>query len=405
MPIQGQTQNQAGPLNPQMVGTVGQVQNVAATLFALEVDGANPRDKVTSEVIMTSGYFTGDLGILTGSTTAGSQIHSASLDSANQIYYQQIADKVDTDATATAQLSVAYGNFVGGGSKESYADKGSDGASEYIYKQWASILLPENEVTGAFFISSPASDPAVASGYDGGIYVVSAHRSLMGDAIDPGNWTFNFTGSKTNGNGSELTLTDDSVNKTPEVTIVGKRYNIVSGSGGTVVSASTARNFGFFYSDIGVWIMSAAELSASIPGDKVSTAAVVYDSGSQQGFGIYGSTTVDENNALRLINCLRGSGSEEAGGQLTIRDMNVEQSVSYFCRAYAPYANFSNNPTFCSSSANKIRHEAMLGNPQVYISHIGLYNRSGQIMAVANLSKPILKNFSTEATIKVKLTF
>ena len=47
----------------------------------------------------------------------------------------------------------------------------------------------------------------------------------------------------------------------------------------------------------------------------------------------------------------------------------------------------------------------MWGNPQTFITGVGLYNSSGQLLAIAQLSKPLKKNFASEATIKVKLTY
>ena len=47
----------------------------------------------------------------------------------------------------------------------------------------------------------------------------------------------------------------------------------------------------------------------------------------------------------------------------------------------------------------------MWGNPNVYISGIGLYGAGGALIAIGKLSTPLKKNFSTEATIKVKLTY
>ena len=40
-----------------------------------------------------------------------------------------------------------------------------------------------------------------------------------------------------------------------------------------------------------------------------------------------------------------------------------------------------------------------------FITSVQLYNQNGDIVAVGNLSKPLKKNFSSEATIKVKLTY
>ena len=67
--------------------------------------------------------------------------------------------------------------------------------------------------------------------------------------------------------------------------------------------------------------------------------------------------------------------------------------------------NFSNNPTFISGSQNELRHSSMIGNPTTFISGVQLYNAAGDMVAVGRLSTPVKKTFTSEATIKVKLTF
>ena len=47
----------------------------------------------------------------------------------------------------------------------------------------------------------------------------------------------------------------------------------------------------------------------------------------------------------------------------------------------------------------------MRGNPQTFITSVQMYNQNQEMVAVANLSTPLKKNFSSEATIKVKLTY
>ena len=104
--------------------------------------------------------------------------------------------------------------------------------------------------------------------------------------------------------------------------------------------------------------------------------------------------------ALRFINCL-----QPTDAKLKFRDEEVTISNQYFCRIRAGEMNFSNNPTFTSGSLNEVRHTTMKGNPATYISQVQLYNPRGDIVAVGNLSTPLKKNFSSEATIKVKLTY
>jgi hypothetical protein len=44
-------------------------------------------------------------------------------------------------------------------------------------------------------------------------------------------------------------------------------------------------------------------------------------------------------------------------------------------------------------------------DPQTYITTIGLYNDSNELIAVAKTSQPIVKSFDKEVLIKVKLSY
>ena len=76
-----------------------------------------------------------------------------------------------------------------------------------------------------------------------------------------------------------------------------------------------------------------------------------------------------------------------------------------FGRIDSSETNFTANPTFVSGGLNKLRHTDMMGNPTTFITGIGLYNSAGQLLATARLSSPLKKNFASEATVKVKLTY
>ena len=47
----------------------------------------------------------------------------------------------------------------------------------------------------------------------------------------------------------------------------------------------------------------------------------------------------------------------------------------------------------------------MKGNPTVFVTGVELYGGNGDMVATGKLSTPLKKNFSTETTIKAKLTF
>ena len=97
--------------------------------------------------------------------------------------------------------------------------------------------------------------------------------------------------------------------------------------------------------------------------------------------------------------------SGPADTKMSFRDEEDQVSAQYFCRVRSAHCNFSNNPTFISGSQNKLRHDKMRDNPQTFITSVQLYNTEGHMVAVGNLSTPLKKNFSSEATIKVKLTY
>jgi hypothetical protein len=84
--------------------------------------------------------------------------------------------------------------------------------------------------------------------------------------------------------------------------------------------------------------------------------------------------------------------------------MERVKATYYFVRARNAEFNYSNNKSFTTGSG-ELLYSTFADNPQVYITTVGLYNTSLELLAVAKLSQPILKNFTREALIKVKLNY
>ena len=124
------------------------------------------------------------------------------------------------------------------------------------------------------------------------------------------------------------------------------------------------------------------------------------------GQGLAPELTVDgtADNSLKLANAIHM-------GAQTFRSEEDQTSKAYFCRALANDFNFSNNPTFVSGSNKALRNQDMVGYPHSFITTVGLYQSAGnnpnasQLVAIGRLSSPVQKNYGTEATIKVKLTY
>ena len=372
----------------------------------ISIDPTEGMDKITQTEKVTSPYHSDGTTELLGAS-----IVTSSLTDTNEKYFFGISN---TATPTTEEWNVAFGSTNGYGANVEATTKSE---TEAIYKQYASVLLAPTEVTGGFFISNAGSAGILSNVKDDEIYIMSSRRSNMKDKLNKGNWSIFLSGSVTAGGSAVagmadgatlLHLTDDSVNDTPTATPVGNRYNIVSGSGGTVTRAATEKTYGFFYPDMGIMVFSAQELSASIPGSgsTANLAAVTTFQGNNavanthRGLGYYKGTSVDTNTAMRFVNCL-----QTLGTKLSFRDEEDQVSAQYFCRVRAAHCNFSTNPTFVSGSLNELRHTSMKGNPNVFITAVQLYNTSGDMVAVGHLSTPLKKNFTSEATIKVKLTY
>jgi hypothetical protein len=80
-------------------------------------------------------------------------------------------------------------------------------------------------------------------------------------------------------------------------------------------------------------------------------------------------------------------------------------STHYFVRIKNAEYNFSNNTSYVTGSVGQISQTSFIGDPKTYITTVGLYNDSQELLAVAKLSKPLLKSFQREALVRVKLDF
>jgi len=79
-------------------------------------------------------------------------------------------------------------------------------------------------------------------------------------------------------------------------------------------------------------------------------------------------------------------------------------STIYFCRATHNKFNYSYNPTYVSSSKMVVKSVAA-DTPVSYITTIGLYNSSNELLATAKVSEPLKKDPTNELTLRVRLDY
>ena len=346
-------------------------------------------DTITSQITVTNGYHDGGVG-----TLAGSNYTTSSLSSTQKKYYYNL------QYNSKDHFSVTYGHKAGSGS--SVQTTTTEGETKAVYRTFYNITETNSErlrdTTGWLMVDGTNSTNAVTQS---DVYVIAAERLQMKDRLNPGTWTMKLSGSSSVGSSSFISLTDNSKTTAPSSAPFGERYDIVSGSAGSVVVAASTKTYGFFYPDAGIMVFSANALSSSLPGTKgfIQSGSDFAKKGSVgNGFAPDVRVVSAADNANKMRIALQK-------GSVTLRSEEQQYIFDHFCRARANEYNLSQNITFWSGSNYKIRHDDMVTNPQVYISEVGLYDSAGSLMAVGKLSSAINKNFSSEAIIKVRLTY
>ena len=348
---------------------------------------------------VTTGFFSGGKGNL-----GGTNLVTSSLSATQKGYYYTL------QYNSEDHFSCLYGMSAGSGSSAASLNAGV-GETQAIYESFASKLLRASDVINGFYISGSADTQ------DKDVWILVAERAKMKDRLNAGNWTLCLSGShgiasaEAGASGSELFVTDDSKTNVAYASPLGPRYNIVSGSKGSVTTAANIKRFGYFWPEVGTMVFSGRILSSSLGGCNLTYSPKSATSGAiDSGAGLKNNNnfnfdrTVGTNNALKLANALM-LGGNRSGQPHTFRAEEDKTSVTYFCRALSRDFNFSSNPTFISGSEGRFRVAEFEGNPQTAISTIVLMNNNGSPVAVGRLSNAIQKNYSKEAIIKVVLTY
>jgi len=325
--------------------------------------------------IVTSGLFSGGNTSITAFYTASTQgVASAS--------YVDIYNEDPTGSAAEIQFSLGFAHVEGSGSIGNSSDTNNgDRQSAAMYRQFRNLLLAPN--TDKFsFTGAPA---ASSSGYDD-FYFISIQRSRMREKLNPGNWELRISGST-----RTVRLIDDSSGSAASIEQGGRVFNIVSGSiagGSTSIKTAAASETtdgapGLFYADLGLLLLNPDWFHANCGAEL---------SGSRQ------ANTFDFTHK-KLFNGVVG------GEYFQARREEEISSTSYFCRVNNKRFNFSTNPTFFTSSDGSLTQTTFFKDPQTFITQVGLYNDSNELLAIAKLSQPLLNSYAREAIIKVKLDF
>ena len=334
-------------------------------------------DFVVSAQAQTSTAWTGNLPTLTTFFTQSSQVVGASGE-----YYVTVFNSDPTGSDAEAQFEIAYGNETGGGTYD-YNHSAVPGVSpsKTIYGQYRTLVL-EDENSSFVFGGVTGSS----------IYALSIERSRYKQSLFPGSLNLILTNQNAPNNSIHLTDNSNMVS-VPEYYGTMRAYQVISGSngfshdsgsGGTGYTPSNG-SYGLFLPDIGTILLN---------GDALDLTNL---------YGISLGTNQDENNPG--ANPIRLYKSIESGSNFGLNSEETITSDFVFVRTRNSEFNYSENPSYISGSTGEVIYNYFINNPQTYITTVGMYNDSNELLAVAKLSKPLNKDFTKESLIRVKLDF
>ena len=307
-------------------------------------------------------------------------------------YYLSVYQTASNSDSAAVQFQIAYANKNGGGGVNFDSSVPFVSPTTTIYGQYRTLILEDEN---AKFTFGPTF---TGSGADNDFYVISIERARYKQSLLPG--SLNLALKSDNSGYSAIHLTDDS-NQVTLPTFYGtmRAYQLISGSNGSSWDGGdgftlNSGSYGLVLPDISTILLNASALN-----DNTQTGGGINlqtNSGSDS-FG---------NNPTKLYDAI--SGSVTVSGVDNVFELNSQETLTsdyVFIRARNSEYNYTENPSFISGSTGEVIYPYFINNPQTFPTTVGLYNDSNDLLAVAKLSRPIQKDFTKEALVRVKLDF
>ena len=288
----------------------------------------------------------------TGAPTLTSFYTSSAQYTSNNQYYVDIYQTGSNQTNAEVQFSISYANKVGSGSILLNSSVDGKSPSSIVYGQYRNLVLGDE-----------GSDFSLSGNTLSEFYVLSIDRARYKEKLLPGTFQLNTDNGVFVDNSTDLA--------TVSYGDAGRIFKVVSGSIADGINNTTEK--GYFLPDIGTILLHTSSIATA--------------------------TTVGSN--------ANGENAEKLFDGISSFRLSSEETVSSqyaFVRVRNSEFNYSTNPSNITGSGD-LRHSVMINAPQSYITTVGLYNDNNDLLAVAKLSQPLLKDFTKEALVRIKLDF
>lgn len=197
------------------------------------------------------------------------------------------------------------------------------------------------------------------------------------------------------------------------LTDIGSSTNRLFAPGGeyavVVDSANTTYPKGLLYLDRGILVLDMSRSFDQVAYISGAISSVLYSTGVEPNLSAslcYFAASASMDDFLDHLCSTRFTASNETA--CTFQNITNINSSIFFCRAAADEFNYSSNPTYTDDN-NRIvvidEGQEIEQKGFVFATSIGLYDNNNNLLAVAKLSRPVLKDDERDVTFKVRLDF
>ena len=305
----------------------------------------NTEDQVVSSETVVRGLWSGDTNNLINYYTASTYTE----------YYLDVYNQPVINS-GSVQFSIQYGNINGSGSTAINASVIGKSPSRIVYGEYRNLIYGTENVNFSFDNVATASQ----------IYVINIARSRYKESLLPGSFELTIQ----SGSIPTTTLIDDS-STTSTSRFIGENryYNIVSGSIADGPSTVITGVYGFLFPDLGVAVLNGLNF-----------------------------TVRSTNNANQLFTAI------DNGNNFKLQSSETVSSTYFFTRVKNSEFNYTTNPSIIDDNGNLL-YTTLINSPQTFPTAVGLYNDNNELLAVAKMSRPLAKDFTKEALIRVKIDY
>lgn len=323
----------------------------------------NPEDSVISSETVVRGLWSGDSNTISSFYTASTYTE----------YYLDVYNACEICSGSSVQFSIQYGNLNGSGSNLiNSAVTNTSGAftpSRVVYGEYRNLVYGTENANFSFNNAQTAS----------AIFVINVARNRYKESLLPGSLSLTLASGSSN-----IKLIDDSAT-TSLTRFVGENrvYYLIQ-------SGSSSPYYGMMFPDLNVIVLNvtsgtSGSLTGYIPTLTAATSSI---------------SSTNYNNVKLYTSITLGATTSS----FALQSQETVSSRYFFTRVKNSDFNYTTNPSIIDDNGNLL-YTTLINNPQTYVTTVGMYNDNNELLAVAKLSRPLTKDFTKEALIRIKLDY